>query len=337
MNRKYFIVKVVFLIVICFFTLNGIYSQENIVQHSETRNGLSGFQKVDLGALDIFILSDGFLRLTEIESFSSRAKEKKVKQVLTDNFRPTNYIDMALNIPLIKTKERLVLIDAGMGIFADENCGVLLQSLHKVGFKPEQITDIFISHAHIDHIGGLIDKNNTMVFPNATYHIAQKEFEFWINATIEDFRNSDLYHIPEKAQFDIDAAKRILTIIQPKVTYFDYEKPLYGHFTFELVPGHTPGMTFITISSDSKELIYIADQAHSDVLLFPYPEWGYFADVDLNVAIASRKRMNKQLSDTKATALGYHLPYPGLGHVQKNRAKYQWKPVLIFTPGVIKL
>lgn len=140
----------------------------------------------------------------------------------------------------------------------------------------------------------------------------------------------------EAIQFDIDAAKRVFSVIRPKIRYFDYGKNLYGHFTFQLVPGHTPGMTFITISSAGKELTYTADLAHSDVLLFPFPEWGYYADVDLKLAINSRKRMSEQLSQSRSATLGYHLPYTGLGNIQKDGEKYLWKPMQVFAPIEIK-
>lgn len=335
MNSIFFKIKVFIVMITSVLSLNLVYAQGNIEGQNNAKD-VSGLQKIKLGELDIFILSDGFLRYNGIEGYSPRADLQQLKKILKENFRPTDYMDMAMNIPLVKTKERLILIDAGMGIFADKNSGALLNSLQKAGFKPEQITDIFISHAHIDHIGGLIDKNDSIVFPNARYHIAQKEFDFWMNATEGDFRNSYMFKNTKAIQFDIDAAKRIFNVIRHKVTYFDFEKPLYGNFKFQLVPGHTPGMTFITIYSDNKELTYIADQAHSDVLLFPHPEWGFFADVDLEVAIASRKKMNGQLAQSHVNILGYHLPYPGLGNIRRENRKYQWKPIGIFTPKEIK-
>lgn len=287
---------------------------------------LSGFKKIKLGELELFVLTGGYIHETDLNSFAPRGKVSELKTILKDHFRSEDYIDMALNFLLVKTKNKLILLDTGMGIFADERSGFLLKSLQKAGFSAKDITDVFISHAHPDHIGGVVDKQNTLVFPNAAIFISKTEYDFWMNASIKDFNNSALKSKPELLGQIIPALQNILKVIKPKLKFYDFNNPLYDCFSFQLAPGHTPGLTVTTISSGNEKLIYIADLIHSDVILFPHPEWGFSGDTDLDIATASRKKLLQQLADTKARAFACHLPWPGLGFAKKKAGAFEWIP-----------
>lgn len=287
---------------------------------------LSGFKKIKLGELELFILTDGYIHEENLNSFAPRGNVAELKTILKDNFRSENYINMAMNIMLVKTKDKLILLDAGMGIFADERTGFLLKSLQKAGFSAKDITDVFISHAHPDHIGGVVDKQNNLVFPNATIFISKIEHDFWMKATIKDFSNSALKEQPGFLNQIIPPIQNILKTIQPKLKFYDLNNALYDNFSFQLAPGHTPGLTVTTISSGNEKLMYIADLIHSDVILFPHPEWGFSGDTDLDIATASRKKLLQQLADTKIRAFAYHLPWPGLGFTKKKKVGFEWIP-----------
>ncbi|KAB1231524.1 MBL fold metallo-hydrolase [Chryseobacterium viscerum] len=292
----------------------------------KTGDDLSGFKKLKLGELELFVLTDGYIHEENLNSFAPRGTVSEVKSILKDNFRPENYIDMAMNILLVKTKNKLILLDTGMGIFADERTGFLLKSLQKAGFSPKDITDVFISHAHPDHIGGVVDKKQNLVFPNANIFISKIEHDFWMKASIKDFNNSALKTQPEFLNQIIPSIQNVLKTIQPKLKFYDLNNPFYDYFSFQLAPGHTPGLVVTTISSGNEKLIYIADLIHSDVVLFPHPEWGYFGDTDLDIATASRKKLLQQLADTKIRAFAYHLPWPGLGFTKTKSGAFEWFP-----------
>jgi len=293
---------------------------------SHSGEDLSAFKKIRLGELELFILSDGYIHEKSIDTFAPRADISQLKSLLRDNLRPDDYVDMAMNLMLVKTKDRLVLLDAGMGIFADERTGFILKSLQKAGFSPKDITDVFISHAHPDHIGGVVDKQNHLVFPNADLYISKIEHDFWLQASIKDFKNSFLKSQPEFLNQIIPPIKNILKTIRPKLKFYDFKNPLFDHFSFQLAPGHTPGLTVITVTSGRENLMYIADLIHSDVILFPHPEWGFSGDTDLDIASESRKKLLKQLAETKTKAFAYHLPWPGLGFTKTKDAAYEWIP-----------
>ncbi|MET3037614.1 MBL fold metallo-hydrolase [Chryseobacterium sp. NRRL B-14859] len=287
---------------------------------------LSGSKKIKLGELELFVLTDGYIREENVNTFAPRSNVSELKEILKDHFRPDHYIDLAMNILLVKTKNRLILMDSGMGIFADERTGFLLKSLQRAGFSPKDITDVFISHAHPDHIGGVIDKQNNLVFPNANIFISKTEHDFWMKASMKDFDNSALKAQPEFLKQIIPAIQNILKTVQSKLKFYDLNKTLYDIFDFQLAPGHTPGLTVTTISSGNEKLIYIADLIHSDIVLFPHPDWGFSGDTDLDIATASRKKFLQQLADTKTRAMASHLPWPGLGFTKKKGNAFEWIP-----------
>lgn len=302
---------------------SGVLAETKTVAE-KNREDLSGVKRIKLGELDLFILTDGYIHEEDLNSFAPRATVSELKKILKDNFRSDTYIDMAVNILLVKTKDRLILMDSGMGIFADERTGFLLQSLQKAGFTPKDITDVFISHAHPDHIGGIVDKQNKPVFPNASVFISRIEYDFWRNASVKDFNNSALKKHPEFLKQIIPSIQNILKVIEPKLKFYDLNNTLYSHFSFQLAPGHTPGLTVTTLSSGTEKLVYIADLIHSDVILFPHPDWGFSGDTDLDIATASRKKFLKQLADSRTRALASHLPWPGLGFTKIKDPAFEW-------------
>ncbi|MBO9592185.1 MAG: MBL fold metallo-hydrolase [Niabella sp.] len=289
------------------------------------------FKKLKIGDLELFVLTDGFLQ-DKSTSFAPHADIDALKEILAANFRSTEQVEMAMNVPLIKTKDRLILLDAGMGVFADGNTGLLLKSMKDAGFAAGQVTDVLLSHAHPDHIGGVVDPQNNLVFPNAKIFIAKTEHDFWMQATLADFNNSALKKEPEFLKMFIPKVQNILTTIKPRLNYYDFDKPLYDTFSFQLAPGHTPGLTLMKISSGADTLVYIADLIHSDILLFPHPEWGFSGDTDLTLAAKTRRRMLEQLTAERVLVCAYHLPWPGLGHARGKDTAFEWVPQVYMTP-----
>lgn len=299
--------------------------------NQKTGKSAGGFKKITVGEVEVFILTDGRIRDKEVDKYAPRANVTELKKLLRDSFRSDQYIDMAMNVPLIKTKDRLILCDSGLGIFADEITGELLSSLADAGFSPSQITDVFISHAHPDHIGGVVNKDFSPVFSNAKIHISKVEKDFWMQATIKDFQNSALKNNAGFINQFIPELQKLLKAIEKQCVFYDFSKPLYDNFSFIEAPGHTPGMTLVKISSNKEELLFVADLIHNDVILFPHPEWGFSGDTDLDLAAESRRKVLKELELSKTKALAYHLAWPGLGFTAKNGNEFKWVPEAFFT------
>ncbi|WP_447640630.1 MULTISPECIES: MBL fold metallo-hydrolase [Chitinophagaceae] len=292
-----------------------------------------GFRNIELGELALTILTDGHISQKPIQPFMCPlASQKDVDKILMDHFRSTEYVDLAMNVLLVKKDNKNILLDAGMGIFSDGgDNNFLLQSLTQAGIQPEDITEILISHAHPDHIGGVVSNNNALVFPNADIYISKVEHDFWQKATIKDFSRSELRKDPKFLELFIPKVRNIFSAIQPKLKFYDLGSALFDTFSFQLIPGHTPGMVMITLESKGEKLSYIADLIHHDLLLFQHPEWGFSGDTDLELATQTRRKTLLDLSDSKSKIFAYHLPWPGVGYTVKDGNAYKWIPEVFAT------
>lgn len=279
------------------------------------------YHQFTLGELEMTVLTDGHLNLSPVHAAFPSGSEEAEKALLQKSFRPTEGVDLGMNMLLIKKGNDYILIDSGTGAAFGPSSGWLLQSMADAGIKPENITNIIISHAHPDHIGGLL-KDDKPVFPAATVYISKVEHAFWMAAT-QDFSRSKFQDKQLLATFTA-ATQKTLRILQPKL--FENNAELFGCIRMELAPGHTPGHAITHIFSGDEKLVHIADLVHSDVLLFPHPEWGFNGDTDLEMAAATRRRVMRSLAVEKTKVIGYHLPWPGIGHVRLQGKEFEWVP-----------
>ncbi len=293
---------------------------------------VKGFHQFKLGDLDLVIVSDGSLSLGPVQPFyAPGVAPGLVKKALEDSFRPTDAIALGINILVVKKGQTTILIDTGTGPGFGSGAGWLPQSLVAAGIKPSDVTDIVLTHGHADHIGGLLDAKEAFAFPAAKVYISKKEHEFWM-ADHQDFSRCTLN---DKTALNGMAAtaKKILTVISDRLHLYRPEDQLFDCIRFEEATGHTPGHMLVKVYSGNDELVHVADLVHSDVLLFPHPEWGFGGDTDFHAGVATRKRVLEELAVSRKKVLAYHLAWPGLGHVRKKSSGYEWVPDTFAFPG----
>lgn len=286
--------------------------------------GKRSFHPFRVGELDLLVVTDGHIVTTPVQpSFAPGIAADKVTEALHESFRPTDAIDLAVNILVVKKGSDIILIDTGAGKAFGSNSGWLVQSLAEAGIKPKQVTAVVITHAHPDHIGGLIDERGALVFPNATVHLAAIEHAFWM-ADTPDFSKSRFSDRTLLTTI-IAGTKKTLAALGNRLHLFNPGDIRFGAIAFELAAGHTPGHMLVHITSGNEKLVHVADLVHSDVLLFPHPEWGYFGDTDFAMAAETRNRVMAALAADRTRVFSSHLPWPGLGHVRKEGdAGYAW-------------
>lgn len=295
-------------------------------------NSSRGFHQFKLGSLDITVITDGFIRMQPVQPlFAPDVPAARVDSALRSNFRPTTEVDLGMNILLVKKDNRLIMIDSGYGNFGGKDSGWLAQSLTDAGFATGDITDIVLTHAHPDHIGGLVTADNQPAFPKATVYISAIERDFW-SAANPDLSKSKF---SDKALLKsiIGITQRTLVAIKGQLQVLDYNTTLLGCIKPELAPGHTPGHSLIRIFSGNEELVHVGDLVHSDVLLFPHPEWGFFGDSNFDEAAATRKKVLASLAGNKTKVFAGHLGWPGLGHVRTKNDAFEWIPETYAYPG----
>jgi len=293
----------------------------------ETQN--VGHFKFSVGELTLWVISDGSFKMDNVQPvFAPNIDSTVVSDFLTANFYPTDVVNFAGNLLVIKKEDKVILCDTGSGTQIFDTAGRLIPNLNAAGIKESDITDIILTHAHADHIGGLLHSDGTGSFTNANVHIAKAEYDFWINDNPDFSKGS----VNETTQFGIDFAKKHLSAIEAyRLQFFENKDVLFDCLRLEIAPGHTPGHTLITVFSNDEELVHIAD-TFQHILLLAHPQWGSLIDTDYEKAITSRQELGARWAANKTLVFGDHLPYPGLGYLKALEEGFQWIPRAIFSP-----
>ena len=283
----------------------------------------NSFHKLRLGSLDLTVVSDGFILFDKVQpGFAPGIDSVKVKQVLSENFLPSDHVDLGLNVLVVRNKGGIILIDSGCGFRFGKGSGKLVGSLKEAGIQPDDVTAIALTHGHPDHLGGLVNETGASVFKNARIYLSRIEKEFWL-ASKQDFSHSRMRNEALKKMV-IDIAQDTLQKLEHQLVLFEDKATVLGCLRMDLTPGHTPGHTAITIFSNGEELVHTGDLVHSAVLSFAHPEWGFDGDTNFDEAIITREKVLLDLSNNKKQIFSYHLPWPGLGHVRKKEAGFEW-------------
>lgn len=315
--------------------LSIIFVLFGLIIHSPTQGQTAlkqiGLHTMSIGKIEAVVISDGHLVVKPVQAeFAPRTDFSQVVATLEDNFSSTSEVDLAMNILLLKTGNKRILIDAGAGHIFGTESGWLVRNLCHAGILPTEITDIVITHAHPDHIGGLTDQEGNLMFPNAEIYLAKKEYDFWMSPE-PDFSKSTMPHTPHLKMM-IDVAKRNIKAVTDKLHLFDSGTNLLDCIQIQLATGHTPGHTILRIYSEGEELYHLADVVHSEIISFTHPEWIYNSDSDFQLGIKTRQTVLKQMATSKALFLGSHLPWPGLGYATPKKKAFRWIQKRILIP-----
>ena len=218
-----------------------------------------------VGDAEVTIVSDGPLPLGDPSGTFTGVPKEEVKKMLADNFLSPDNVVLEQNSPIVNTGDKLILFDTGMGSskMFGATTGRQQKSMAEAGIKPEDIDAVVCSHAHIDHIGGIVDANDKPLFPNAQIYIAQSDFDFW---TDEGKLGS-----PVK-DFVVHARKNLMPVRDRIVFYKDGQEFLPGIQAIA-APGHTVGHTIFMINSAGKSFAFLGDLSHHSVLLLNVPAW----------------------------------------------------------------
>jgi glyoxylase-like metal-dependent hydrolase (beta-lactamase superfamily II) len=268
------------------------------------------FYRFDLGAAEVTVVSDGPLPLGDPSGTFLGVPKEEVKKMLSDNFLSPDNVVLEQNSPIVNKGDKLVLFDTGMGTSKafGPTTGRQQKSMAEAGIKPEDIDAVVCSHAHIDHIGGIVGADDKPLFPNAQVYIAQSDFDFW---TDEGKMGSPL------KDFIIHARKNLLPV-RDRLVYFKDGQEFLPGIQAMATPGHTVGHHIFMVTSEGKSFAFLGDLSHHAVLLLEKPRMEFAYDTDPKMAANTRVKMLDMLAANKTAVMSYHFAWPGYGHVVKN-------------------
>ncbi|MGY1410712.1 MBL fold metallo-hydrolase [Luteimonas sp. A611] len=260
-----------------------------------------------IGALQAAVLRDGDITLPNDGSIVAMGEPKaEVDALLAAAGESTDPLRLAIQGLLVEAGERVVLFDTGVGAAEWADGGRLLPSLRAAGFEPAQVTDVFISHAHQDHVGGLVDGDGQPAFPNATVRLSE----------------------PEWAALRADEGQAALAqAIAPQVQAFaPGVQDVVPGVSAVPVDGHTPGHSAYLIGEGDARLLYIGDSAHHHVISVQRPRWTIQFDGDAPLAEDSREALLARAADEALPVSSPHFPFPGVGRIERRDHGFAWVP-----------
>lgn len=276
------------------------------------------FYRFKLGDAQATVVSDGPLALGNPSGAFLGLSKVEMDRQLTDNFLPTDNVVLEQNILVITINGKTALFDTGMGSVAafGPTTGQLMKTLKAAGIDPAGVDALVLSHAHIDHCGGIMSDAGKRNFPNAQVYIAQADYDYWTNESTVGPKLKSFY----------DQARKNLTPNRDRVHFVkDHEEFLPG-ITALYTPGHTVGHTVFMINSAGKSLCYIGDLTHHPVLLMEKPLTEFAYDTDPKQSAQSRVRMLTMLAANRIPVLAYHFAWPGMGNLVKFGDGFKYLP-----------
>src|SRR3569833_139970 len=281
----------------------------------------SKFQAFKIGTYDAVARRDGALEEpNDGKSFLVGQPTAAVAALLESGGAPGDHFEFSVQPLLVHAGERVLLVEAGAGGSVGDAAGKLPASMAAAGEDPAKVTDIFISHAHGDHVGGLVTASGALEFPNATIHMSAPEWKWLSGMRAAAARNIGLPKLTD-----------LVTAIRPKVVPFEPgAKLLPGVVEAVAIKGHTPGHSGYRIGSGATTLLVFGDAMHSYVVSVRKPEWHVAFAADQDTGAASRVAMVSQSARSGQRLYSEHFPFPGVGKIvtdEKNGAT--WVPELL--------
>ncbi len=270
-----------------------------------------------IGSFGVTVISDG-IRVAEKphETFGTNQSPEVVADLLKANFLPTEKFVNGFSPTLIDTGSDIVLFDTGMGEGGREaGAGHLLEGLKAAGYTPDQVSVVVLTHMHGDHINGLME-GGAPAFKNARYVAGQVEFDFW----------KDEARVGTPAENGHKGVLKNVVPLAEKMTFIGDGAEVVPGITGMAAFGHSPGHMVFKVESEGKGLVLTADTANHFVLSLQRPDWEVKFDMDKAKAAAARKTVFDMIATDRLPFVGYHMPFPAVGFIEKHEQGYRFVP-----------
>jgi glyoxylase-like metal-dependent hydrolase (beta-lactamase superfamily II) len=281
------------------------------------RSQAPGYYRTMVGEFEVTVLSDGTLKLPVTQLLKGDAT--KIGDALRRNFLGQE-VETSVNGFLVNTGSKLVLIDAGAGTSFGPTTGNLANSLRAAGYRPEQVDEIYITHMHGDHVGGLVNAAGR-TYPNATLRIDKRDTDFWLSEEAMTRAPADARGFFKTAMSSVNPYKQA-----GKLKTFEGPTNLIPGVRAISAYGHTPGHTAYVVESKGEQLVLWGDLIHVAAVQFEDPTVTIGFDSDNAAAEQARQAAFSDAAKGGYWVAGAHLPFPGIGHLRAADKGYVFVP-----------
>lgn len=286
-----------------------------IATASEVAN--PGFHNFKLGDFRVTTILDGGRPSDGPHPiFGENQEATAVAELMEANFLPSDQFVNGFAPVIVDTGAEKILFDTGLGEGARANgLGQLRERMQAAGHQPDEIDVVVLTHFHGDHIGGLMEGGEP-AFANARYVAGQVEYDFWT--------------APERAEGQTaDAAQAVASNVAPlaeNMTFLADGDEVVSGISAVAAFGHSPGHMAFSVESGGRRLMLVADAANHYVASLMRPDWHVRFDMDKEMATETRMRLFDMIATDRIPFIGYHMPFPAVGFVEKIEPGYRYVP-----------
>ncbi|KQT25492.1 MAG: MBL fold metallo-hydrolase [Bradyrhizobium sp.] len=278
---------------------------------------------VRIGDIDVLVISDGVLPLPTA-MLAHNAEPAARASWLKDMFLPPDAFDWALNAVMVRSGDQTILIDAGLGSDPDlhlPRAGQLIKRLEAAGIDLASVTDLVLTHMHMDHVGGLLVEGvKERLRKDLRIHVAAAEVKFWESP---DFTYTNMPRgFPDALRA---AAKQFVGMYGSQIRQFDEQHEVAPGVVARRTGGHTPGHSVVRVASAGEALTFAGDAVFA--VGFDQPDWHNGFEHDPEEAARVRIHLLRELAESGELLVATHMPFPSVGHVAAAGDAFRWVPV----------
>jgi glyoxylase-like metal-dependent hydrolase (beta-lactamase superfamily II) len=270
------------------------------------------------GAFEVTVVSDGHLVLPTAFLAPSAPQAERAALLQAAGQTAEQY-QSPTNMTLIRTANDLILVDMGSGDRFMPTAGKVWDNLKSAGIDKSKITKVIFTHGHPDHLWGAVDELDDLVLPDATFYVGAPEWDFWQG-------DDAVRGLPAERAGFVTGARRNYAAIKSTVKMFKPGDDIVTGLRAIATPGHTQGHMSLELAG-GEGLIVGGDVLTHPLISFAHPEWKPTADHVPDLAIDTRKRLLDRLAADRSKLIGFHLPYPGIGTVERKDGAYRFVAV----------
>ena len=277
-----------------------------------------------IGEIDVLVVSDGILPIPA-PTLAHNVDPAVRAAWLRDMFLPPELLEWPLNVVIVRSGGRTILVDAGLGADPDLNlprAGQLIHRLEAAGIDLASVTDVVLTHMHMDHIGGLlVDGVKNRLRPDLRIHVAAAELKFWESP---DFSRANMPQgFPDALR---RAANRFVNMYRSQLRPFEQEYEVAPGVQVQRTGGHTPGHSVVRLASGGDRLTFVGDLVFQ--VGFDHPDWHNGFEHDPEEAARVRVSLMRELAATREPLVATHLPFPSVCHVAVDGGHFRCVPAV---------